>query len=76
MMITRYLGVYWLSRKEELPGNFDMCIFHVNRTKPHNIHFGGYSSQLGFFDQEKGKWYDAKKVDYWMAIPVLPEKVK
>lgn len=72
-MNVRYMGVYWISRKDELPEDAIMCVFHIKRTKPYRICFGGYSEQLKkYWDKVQDKWYDEKNVDYWMAIPILP----
>ncbi len=69
---ARYIGVYWIAREERLPEPLAMCVFHVRKTRRDNIHFGGYADRFGFFDREKGKWYEQRKVDYWMSIPILP----
>ena len=74
MTVLRNIGVYWTSPKEELPEDTIMCAFHCKRARADNIHFGGYGGQFGFWDRETRKWYTKEKVDYWMPIPVLPEK--
>ena len=74
-MNAQYLGVYWIHRRDELPEDETMCVYHVKRTVAHRIHFGGYSEKLcSFLDQMTGKWYASGDVDYWMPIPILPEK--
>lgn len=70
-MIARYVGVYWINRKDQLPEEFVLCVFHVKGTKPDTIHYGGYSEKLGFMDQVSKKWYKPAKIDYWMPIPLL-----
>ena len=75
MINVQYLGVYWIDRKDELSGDTFMCVFHVKGNKAERIRFGGYSERLEqFWDQVNDKCYDQKRVDYWMPIPVLPEK--
>ena len=66
---------YWFDRKDVLPDDGIMCVFHKKRTKPYRILFGGYSERLGFWDKNSGKWYDKGKIDYWMPIPVLPKSL-
>lgn len=75
-MNIRYMGVYWTPRKEELPEDGTVCVFHKKRTKPDNIRFG-YFYQREFRDKtvdfcEKKAWVKASEVDYWMPIPILP----
>ena len=72
-MNERYLGVYWIARKDQLPEDESMCVFHIKGTKDWRIHFGAYSERLlWFFDEIKSRWYDQSRVDYWMPIPILP----
>lgn len=71
-MNARYMGVYWIARKDELPDDETLCVFHIKGRKEYRIQFGGYSSTFGFFDRENRHWYIKSKVDYWMPIPVLP----
>ena len=65
---------FWINRKDALPKDETMCVFHKKRTKPYRILFGGYSEQLGFWDKNSGKWYARADIDYWMPIPILPEE--
>ena len=74
MTVLRSIGVYWTRPKDELPEDAVMCVFHRKRIRADRIHFGGYSERFGFWDRSTGKWYTRGKVDYWMPIPVLPEK--
>lgn len=73
---VRYVGTYWKARKEELPEDATMCVFHIKGRKADRIQFGGYSSTFGFWDKNDSHWYIKSKVDYWMPIPILPEKEK
>ena len=76
-MSFRFVGVYWIDRKEKLPEDGVMVAFHFKGNSPNRIRFGGYSEALNqFWDEVKNEWYDQKRVDYWMPIPVLPEKEK
>lgn len=71
---AQYISVYWIDPKDQPPKDGMMCVFHRKRTVDYRILFGGYSEKFGFWDRMTGKWYTADKIDYWMSIPVLPEK--
>ena len=77
-MTVSYCGVYWIARKDELPENGTLCCFHVKWRKPDNICFGYFNRSVFYectSDSLQSHDYHAKsKIDYWMPIPVLPEK--
>ena len=68
-MNVRYMGVYWTPRKDELPEDGTMCVFHLKRRVASSISFGWYG--FGNF-YENNNAYAEKLVDYWMPIPILP----
>ena len=72
-MNIRYMGVYWTPRKEKLPEDATLCVFHIKGNRADRIHFGGYSERFKqFLDVALQKWWDQRKVGYWMPIPILP----
>lgn len=73
-MNVRYCGVYWIARKDELPEDGVMCVFHVKWRKPDNICFGYYAFDC--FHEAPNTLYKKNQIDYWMPIPVFPEEEK
>ena len=77
-----YMGVYWIACKDRLPEDGTMCCFHVKWRKTDYICFGYF--YRGLFYEGSGKSeivrssdaHAKSKIDYWMPIPVLPEKEK
>ena len=74
-----YRGTWWRARKDELPEDGTLCVFHIKGRKPVSsrglsIMFGTYHGEYGFFNREDTEFYPDRKVDYWMPIPILPEK--
>lgn len=72
-MNVRYMGVYWIARKEKVPEDGTVCVFHRKGNRPDNIRFGFYA--FGYFREKIGEHHQVlatKFIDYWMPIPVLP----
>lgn len=72
---------WWHERKEDLPEDGDVCVFHIKGRKPvssrgMSIMFGSYTEVYGFYAQGKHEFYPPEKIDYWMPVPLLPEKVR
>jgi len=79
-MSVLYNGVCWIRRKDELPEDGTVCVFHAARNVADNIRFGFYYRDFFYESQTtmkmsmtKGNAFSKGKVDYWMPIPVLPE---
>jgi len=62
---------WWHERKEDLPEDGVVCVFHRKRTKADNLKFGWYGFECFV---EGNVRYPKTQIDYWMPIPVLPEK--
>ena len=73
-MHVRYCGVTWISRKDGLPEDWVVCVFHIKWRKPEDICFGKFW-QGYFYEKDTGKIRKKTDIDYWMPIPVLPKKV-
>lgn len=71
IVISYYAGVYWKARKEELPEDWTVCVYHLKWRKPNDLCFGKFWQ--GYFYEKCGKERKSSDVDYWMPIPVLPE---
>lgn len=71
-MQVRY-GVYWIKRKDELPEDWVVCVFHLKWRQACDLCFGKFW-QGYFYESNTGKFYKAASVDHWLPIPVLPEK--
>ena len=72
-MVISHYGVYWIHRKEELPEDGTVCVFHKKKNKSDNIRFGYYA--FGYFREKIGdhhQVFEPKFIDYWMPVPVLP----
>ena len=80
-MTGYYMGVYWIDRKDQMPEEDTLCVFHIKgrkavRNRGCSILFGAYTGKYGFFSKTDSEWYPKSRIDYWMPIPVLPEKEK
>ena len=64
---------HWFSRKESLPDDGVVCVFHVKHRKAYNLCYG-YFFHDEFIEREPFKRWKKTDVDYWMPVPVLPEK--
>lgn len=63
---------YWIHRKDALPEDWVVCVFHLKWRKPNDLCFGKFVK--GYFYEWSGKVRKASSVDYWLPIPVLPGK--
>ena len=74
-MNARFIGVYWINRKDELPEDWTVCVFHIKWRSPEGIYgglcFGKYYNGY-FWERNNPKQWDKSAIDYWMPVPVLP----
>ena len=64
---------HWIARKERLPEDDTLCLFHIEWRKSYNVSFG-FFWHGNFIEKDTCKMWRTYNVDYWMGIPLLPKE--